>query len=237
MNRFDALWTRTQFLRAAISAGAVGGLVAGGVGGRVAMRLVVTTIAGVVGGLLYRSIRRWIPATHVPKGLVFGLVVMIVPGIIVVNPDNPDFQLFEPVLLFHALFVGIFLLYGLLVVAVAEVLDPAPVRASSPGHPRRAMAREVAVLVVLLGLHVFIAGGMLEMKGPAWPSTGRGGARSAPPAAMPASDGLPYPKRRWHKNRQSWPASSSTTISEINYSRTAALCFITERIIAPCSSN
>ena len=58
----------------------------------------VTTIAGVVGGLLYRSIRRWIPATHVPKGLVFGLLVMIVPGIIVFNPDNPDFQLFEPVL-------------------------------------------------------------------------------------------------------------------------------------------
>jgi hypothetical protein len=211
MTRLRALWSRTRFLRAAVAAGAVGGLVAGGIGGRLVMRLMalvdsetdgqltdsgatvgaitlggslqlvlVTMIAGVVGGLLYVGIRRWIPATRVPKGLVFGLLVMIVPGIIVFNPDNPDFQLFEPVLLLHGLFVGIFLVYGMMVVAVTEALDPAPVRASSPGHARWALAREVAVLVVLLGLHVFMAGGMLEGEGTCLAVDGRGGCALRP---------------------------------------------------------
>ena len=40
MPRFRALWSRTRFLRAAVAAGAVGGLVAGGIGGRLVMRLV-----------------------------------------------------------------------------------------------------------------------------------------------------------------------------------------------------
>ena len=79
------------------------------VGGTLELFL-ATTIAGMIGGLLYVGIRRWIPATHVPKGLVFGLAVMIVPGIVVFTTANLDLQLFEPVLLFHALFIGIFLL-------------------------------------------------------------------------------------------------------------------------------
>ena len=140
----------------------------------------VATIAGVLGGLLYVGIRRWIPATHIPKGLIFGLFVMIVPGILVFNPDNPDFQVFEPVLLFHALFVGIFLLYGLLVSTVAEAVYPLPTRHATPGHPRRAIAREVMVLVMLLGLHVFIVGGMLESEGTCLVADGKGGCALRP---------------------------------------------------------
>ncbi len=211
MDAFRAVWAKTRSIRAAIAAGALGGLVAGGIGSRVAMRVVaivdgdsegrltdsrarvgeftvggtlglfvVTTIAGVLGGFLYLGIRRWIPATHVPKGLVFGLAVMIVPGIVVFNPDNPDLQMFEPVLLFHALFIGIFLLYGMIVASVAEALHPARPRPPSPRRAGRAIAREAAVLVVLVGLHLFIAGSILEREGTCLFADGKGGCKLRP---------------------------------------------------------
>lgn len=211
MVKFRGGWAATRPVRAAIAAGAIGGLIAGGFGSRLAMWIVaivdgdtegrltdsgatvgeitvggtlqlflLTMIAGVIGGLLFAGSRRWIPATHVPKGLVFGLALMIVPGIVIFNPDNPDLQMFEPVLLFHALFVGIFVLYGLIVASIAKRLHPERPRSPSPERARRAVAREVIVLTGLLGLHLFVAGGIREGEGTCLAVDGRGGCAVRP---------------------------------------------------------
>ena len=105
---------------------------------------------------------------------------MIVPGIVVFNTDNPDLQLFEPMLLFHALFVGDFVLYGTIVAAVAERLHPARPRPPSPARAGRAITREAAALVALIGLHVFVAGGILEGEGTCLAVDGNGGCARRP---------------------------------------------------------
>jgi len=149
-------WQRTGALRAGIIAGASSGALVGGVGGRVVMRIIALidqstdgvqtdsgTVgeitaggtfglmqfavgAGIAGGLLYVAVRRWLPWSGVARGVAFGLFSVFVPGIIVFNKDNPDLQIFEPVLPVLALFIALVLLYGTAVALLADRLHGAP---------------------------------------------------------------------------------------------------------------
>jgi hypothetical protein len=149
-------WARTGALRASIVAGAIFGAVFGGAGGRIVMRLIALidqstdgvqtdsgTVgeitaggtfglmqfgvgAGIVGGLLYLIVRRWLPWSGIARGVAFGLFIVFVPGILVFNKDNPDLQIFEPVLPILAMFIVLVALYGIAVALLVDRLHAAP---------------------------------------------------------------------------------------------------------------
>ncbi len=163
-------WRYTAALRAGVIAGAVAGAVVAGGGGRAAMRIValvdessrgvrtdfgaiagdmtlggtfslimLMTVAGTMGGILYIAVRRWLPWGGVARGLAFGLVIVFGPGTIAIG--EIDLQIFEPPLLFLAMFVAVQIAYGLVVALIADRLHAAP-----PVHAGR--RSEIAVRVV-----------------------------------------------------------------------------------------
>ncbi len=168
---------RTGALRAAIVAGAICGAIIGGVGGRVVMRLVylidtstdgaktdfgtvgdvtaggtitlmvLATLAGVVGGLIYVALRRWLPWSGAARGAFFGLLMMFGPGIIAVS--EIDLQIFEPALPVFAMFVALIVLYGIAVSLLADRLRaPAAVRSG----PRMDLAGRALIGLAALGI-------------------------------------------------------------------------------------
>jgi hypothetical protein len=83
--------------------------------------LLITGIgAGLLGGLGYFVVRRWIPGRGVWRGLLFGLFLLLVAGSRILDRGNPDFARFVSPSLAIALFAVLFLVYGLLVVWLAD---------------------------------------------------------------------------------------------------------------------
>ncbi len=169
------VWERTGALRAGIMAGAAFGAVFGGVGGRIVMRLiavidtstdgaqtdfatvgeitvggtftllVLSTIAGVIGGVIYVAVRRWLPWSHMARGAFFGLLMMFGPGVIALG--EVDLQIFEPALPIFAMFVALIVLYGIGVALLTDCLHaPPPAR---PGPRVELVARSLVGLVAV----------------------------------------------------------------------------------------
>ena len=88
-------------------------------GGTFGLIIFVGIVSGVVGGLVYVMIRRWLPGGGLLKGVAFGLVLLCFFGTIVFDPDNIDFALFGPGQLSVGLFALLFPLYGV----VASLFD------------------------------------------------------------------------------------------------------------------
>ena len=80
-------------------------------------------VSGIIGGLVYVVIRRWMPGGGLLKGLAFGLVLLCFSGLIVFDPDNIDFALFGPRQLSVGLFALLFPLYGVVVSLLVERYD------------------------------------------------------------------------------------------------------------------
>jgi hypothetical protein len=88
---------------------------------------IVTMLAGIIGGLLYIAIRRWLPWTGVVRGLAFGVLMVFGPGLIAIG--ETDLQIFEPALPIFAMFAALEVFYGILVALIADRLHPAsPIR-------------------------------------------------------------------------------------------------------------
>ena len=92
-------------------------------GGTIGLIVFVGLISGIIGGLMYVVIRRWLPGYGLLKGLAFGLVLLCFFGTIVFDPDNIDFALFGPRELSVGLFALLFPLYGIVVSLVVERYD------------------------------------------------------------------------------------------------------------------
>ena len=114
------------------------------VGGTIEL-LVLGTFLGIVGGLVYLGVRRWLPGPPAWHGLAFGFLTLFTLGNAVLDPNNVDFQIFEPILLILALFAALFLANGLIVARLADRLHPEPAYASSRA------SRPVAGLLVVIG--------------------------------------------------------------------------------------
>jgi hypothetical protein len=172
-------WERTGAVRAGIIAGALCGAVFGGVAGRILMRviflidrstdgaktdfgtvgeitvggtftlLVLSTIGGAVGGVIYVAVRRWLPFSAVGRGVSFGLIMMFGPGIIALG--EVDLQIFEPALPIFAMFVALIVLYGVGVTLLADRLHAPPL--VQPGR-RSELATRVLQCVVAVGICV-----------------------------------------------------------------------------------
>ena len=92
-------------------------------GGTIGMIIFIGIVSGIIGGLAYVLIRRWLPGGALLKGLAFGLVLLCFSGFIVFGSDNVDFALFGPKQLSIGLFALLFPLYGVVVSLIVERYD------------------------------------------------------------------------------------------------------------------
>ena len=98
-------------------------------GGTLGIIIFVGLASGVIGGLVYVVIRRWLPSGSLLKGVVFGLVLLCFssitpPGLATLfDPDNVDFELFGPRQLSVGLFLLLFPLYGVVASLFIERYD------------------------------------------------------------------------------------------------------------------
>ncbi len=123
------------------------------VGGTMGL-LALGTIAGVLGGLMYLGLRRWLWVPPAWRGLAFAGVTLVTVGQPLFDPANVDFQIFEPVVIVIALFAALFLINGLILVRLADRIHPEPAYARGT-HVPRAAAGAIA-LVCALGLVLMV---------------------------------------------------------------------------------
>ena len=94
------------------------------VGGTLGLLIFGGIFAGIIGGLFYVLIRRWVPGTGLWKGLAFGIILFLLVGGVVIDKDNIDFELIGPSTLAVSLFAFLFPLYGLVLSPMMERFDP-----------------------------------------------------------------------------------------------------------------
>jgi len=108
--------------------------------------VIVTTVLGILGGLVYLVVRGWLPEPARPW--LFGGLTGIVGGATVIRPDGIDFTLLEPLGLAVAMFIALPAVYG---VAVSLVVERFLARDSAFARSRA----WIAGLVLLLPLGFF----------------------------------------------------------------------------------
>lgn len=111
--------------------------------------LVLGSIAGVLGGILYLGLRRWLWVPVWGRGPAYALVTLLTVGHLLFDPANVDFQMFEPPLAVIVLFAALFLVNGVILVALADRIHPEP--AYPPSARVRAVAAGAIVLVSVVG--------------------------------------------------------------------------------------
>ena len=116
---------------------------------------------GIAGGWLYVLIRRWLPGPRWWHGLLFGTLLLMTLGALVINNDNPDFTQLGHTAVNVTMFAMLFVLFGLLVAPITGALDRRlpPV---GPGMSLWFSRGYLVVVALLLALTVplFFGGGV-----------------------------------------------------------------------------
>jgi len=115
--------------------------------------ILLTTLVGLVGGLLYLMGRDWFPYRWRP--VLFGLFCGTFGGTLIINPGGVDFTLLEPLWLAVAMFIALPAIYGVTVSLITERLLRTA-EAPEAANTRRAAWRNWAwvgalPLLVILG--------------------------------------------------------------------------------------
>ena len=118
--------------------------------------IIGTTRVAVVPGMLYVGLRRRIPGGTMISGLVFGLLLATTFGAAIVDSRLRDFRLLGVPQVSAAMFLGMFVLFGLLVAPVAARLDTRVSR--TPSDRVFAGYLLVAALMLLIGIQVVFKG-------------------------------------------------------------------------------
>lgn len=117
---------------------------------------------GMIGGIGYPLVRRWLPSPSWLGGFFYGIALLGLAPLDALNPDNTDFSILRPSWLAVLLVCCLFPLYGMTVASVAERLDR-----SWPGigtRPRGILACSpllLALIVPPIGLGIMIAVGLV----------------------------------------------------------------------------
>ena len=186
-------WARTGALPGGVFAGALFGALLGGVGGRIVMRLialidsstdgaqtdfgtigeitiggtitllVLSTIAGVVGGVIYVALRRWLPWSGAARGLFFGLMMMFGPGFIALG--EVDLQIVEPALPIFAMFVALIVLYGVGVALLTDRLHTPPLARTGPRVARAVRGAQALAALGICILAVLVTSDVYDKAG------------------------------------------------------------------------
>lgn len=93
------------------------------IGGTFSLIFFGVLFSGLIGGLLYMAVRRWLPGPRRWRGLSYGVLLLLVLGSVIIDSDNEDFVRFGPPLLNILLFASLFLLFGLTIAPLANWLD------------------------------------------------------------------------------------------------------------------
>jgi hypothetical protein len=139
----DGALTQDQFIVGEITFGDTAGLVTLG------------TVVGIISGLIYLGMRRWMPVPRWLRGLAFGYGALVTGGLLLINPDNVDFRIFEPILVPIVLFAALFIAGGALLAALSDRFHPEPSYGSAALAPR--LVAGLLVLVTLVGTAVMAA--------------------------------------------------------------------------------
>ena len=86
-------------------------------------------VIGIVAGLLYVGIRRWLPGRGWQRPLAFGVLLLAVLGFVIMDKSNPDYRLFGPAWMNIGTFSLAYIVMGFTVGTIAEYLQtrlPAP---------------------------------------------------------------------------------------------------------------
>jgi hypothetical protein len=116
--------------------------------------LLLGTIAGVLGGLLYLGLRRWLLVPAKWRGLAFAIVTLVTVGQPLFDTANVDFQIFEPVLVVVGMFAALFLINGLILAPLLDRVHPEPAYTVSAGVPT--VVGGVIAAVCALGLLITV---------------------------------------------------------------------------------
>jgi hypothetical protein len=110
---------------------------------------------GVVGGLLYVAVRRWLPGSAWQRSAAFGVLLLAVFGYVVMDRHNPDYRLFGPAWMNVGTFSLAYLVFGLVTGATAEWLQQRMPRFGVAGRSTRRRAGVVALLTPLAGIALY----------------------------------------------------------------------------------
>lgn len=111
--------------------------------------LVFTSLVGIAGGIGYVLVRPWLPGAGLVRGAVFGAVLLLASGWLVMNPDNPDYRRFGSPGVNVALFSLVYLVFGLVVAPVADRLERG-IPAGWPVRSRRVPVLAGSAMLILL---------------------------------------------------------------------------------------
>ena len=133
--------------------------------GTVGLILFGGIFAGILGGLGYEVVRPWFTTFGRWRGLVFGLVLLAAIGSVIINPDNIDFRRFGSPALNTFLFALLFILFGVVLVPIEELLRRAV--PELPFRPRGigTTIAEAAVILALLPAGLLLVSGIVELVG------------------------------------------------------------------------
>jgi hypothetical protein len=130
------------------------------VNGTIGFIVFVGLFGGLLSGVLYMLLRRWLPPGRL-GGLVFGalLAVGLAPRIDPLRSNNPDFDLVGPGWLAIAAFCALLLLHGVAVATfVARFRSTQPLLGRSPRAVARYLPLGLALLVAPLAVAAVIGG-------------------------------------------------------------------------------
>jgi hypothetical protein len=109
-------------------------------------------MVGIVGGVVYLAVRRWLPRQPAMRAVSYGVLLLAVFGFIVMDENNTDYQLFGPTLLNVGSFSLTYLVFGVLVSVLVDGLDrrvPRP-RPLASNHARTGAIVLLASIAILL---------------------------------------------------------------------------------------
>ena len=75
--------------------------------------LIFTALIGIAGGMLYVVLRPWLPGPSMIRGAIFGGLLLLSSGWIIMDPDNPDYRRFGDTEVNILLFSLIYIVFGL----------------------------------------------------------------------------------------------------------------------------
>ena len=123
------------------------------VGGTIEIIVFVGLLGGLLAAVVYLVVRRWLPATAGPAGIVMGILLLGTIGVgDAMSPDNVDFAILRPTWLAITLIVSVALLFGVTFTAIAARLDSGMPMLSSRPSSIAAHASLVVLLHPALGV-------------------------------------------------------------------------------------
>ncbi len=101
---------------------------------------------GIVAGLLYIGVRRWLPGRSWQRPLIYGVLLLAVFGFVIMDESNPDYQLFGPAWMNVGTFSLAYIVMGFTVGMFVDFLET---RMPSPVAIGRSRRKNVMVGVLM----------------------------------------------------------------------------------------